>query len=203
MRRDASRIAYQLSGFILISLALFLSACSSVYPPVPVVPAKQPLPYSATLILTHVGAFTVQPGATMIVDPVVANYVTDVSKGLGARTEWEESILRYLQARKTFLRVETSGRSDVELVMQVNVYIDPSVHHFKPIYLARLDAAIRDPRTHVILVAYTGQGKAYGRGPDDGQRHDEGPMHQAVQAGLHDLFGKMEHDTRMRRLGTE
>lgn len=196
--------AYRLNGFILIALALFLSACSQiVYTPVPVVPAKQPLPYSATLTLTHAGAYTVQPGATMIADPVLANYVTDVSKDSGARAEWEESILRYLQARKTFLRIGTSGRSDIELVMQVNIYIDPSVHfQFKPIYLARMDAAIRDPRTHVILVSYTGQGKSYGHVSGDGQGSDEGPINQAVQAGLHDLFGKIEQDTRMLRLGT-
>lgn len=202
MLRDVRSTAYRLY-VVALALALFLPACSTfVYSPAPVVPTTQPLPYSATLTLIHVGAYTVQPGATMIANPALANYVTGVSQGMGARTEWEAAILRYLQERKTFLRAGASGRSDIELVMQVNIYIDPGVHfQFEPIYIARMDAAIRDPRTQVVLLSYTGQGKAYGEVTGDGQEDDRGPINQAVQAALHDLFGKMEQDTRMRRLG--
>ncbi len=196
-------ILYRLSVLTVMTAPLLLLACSQfVYSPAPVVPTKQPLPYSAKLALAQVEAYAVKPGATMIADPALANHVTGVSDGLGsARADWEQAILRYIDARKTFVRVTTAGPSDVDLIMHVNIYIDPGVHfQFNHIYVARVDAAVSDPRTHLALLSYTGHGKAVGEVTRDGREDDQEPINHAVQMALNDLFGKMEQDSRMRRL---
>lgn len=135
----------------------------------------------------------------MMVDPALAHHVTGVSHAVApARADWEQAILRYLEARKTFARVTPSGPSDLELILHVNVYIDPSVdHQFKEVYVARVNALVADPRTHLVYSSFHGEGKE--------PRHDEDetyePVNQVVQAALNDLFGKMEADPGMLRLG--
>jgi hypothetical protein len=196
---DVRRIVDRLSLFPLLGALLVLAACSKlVYAPAPVVPTPVTFPYSATVILEQVEAYTVQPGSTMIADPALADYVTGINKAVGsARADWEQAILRYLAERKTFKQVSTSGPSDIELVMHVNIYLDHSVHfQFKRIYIARVHAVVRDSQTHAPLVSYNGQGKA----PQDRREDDQEPINQAVQMALNDLFGKMEQDSYMLRL---
>lgn len=188
---------------ILCSTPLLFLACSQlVYAPAPVVPTKQPLPYSATLTLAQVGAYLVKPGATMIADPHLANHVTEASQSVqSAKAEWEQAILRYLEARKTFLRVATTGPSDVDVVLHLNVYIDPGVlFQHRYVYVTRVEAAVTDPRTHLVLLSYSGYGKAAGDVRRQGREDDQDPINHAVQMALNDLFGKMEQDGRMRRL---
>ncbi len=188
----------------LIGIPLFMLGCSQVvYSPAPVVPTKQAVPYSATLTLAHVGAYMVKPGATMVADPSLANHVTGVSDAVeSARAQWEQAVLRYLEARKTFARVSTAGPADVDLVMHLNVYIDPGVlFQYRHAYVARVEVSVTDPRTHRMLLAYSGYGKAFGEVSRDGREDDQDPINHAVQMALNDLFGKMEQDGRMRHLG--
>lgn len=194
-----------LGGRLAVSLLVMVlpfswAACANlVYSPAPVVPTNQPLPYSATVTLAQVEAYTVRPGAIMTPDPALAHQVTSLSDSAApSRADWEHAIVRYLEARHTFARVTPPGQADVELVMHVNVYIDPSVDdQFREVYVARVDALVTDPRTHVVYLSFTGDGKA--------PRHDRDkayqPVNQVVQAALNDLFGKMEQDPGMLRLG--
>ncbi len=200
--RTRSRVrAWCLVGLPLLA---FVACSKLVFVPSAVVPTKHPLPYSARVMLDQVEAYTVKPGATMIADPVLSNYVTGFSDTVSsARADWEQAIIRYLEARRTFVRL-TTGRSpaDIDVVLHVNVYIDPSVHfQFKHIYVARVDATVQHPHTHVALLSYSGLGKAFGTLRREPGKDDQEPMNQAVQAGLNDLFGKMEQDAHLRRLG--
>lgn len=189
---------------MLIGTAWALFGCSQVvYSPAPVVPTKRPLPYTATLALDHIGGYMVKPGATMVADPSLANHVTGLSDALGsARSQWEQAVLRYMEARRTFARVSTTGPADIALVMHLNVYIDPGVlFQYRHAYVARADASVTDPRTHRVLLSYSGYGKAFGEVRRDGHTDDQDPINHAVQMALNDLFGKMEQDGRMRQLG--
>jgi hypothetical protein len=191
------------TSFFLAGLSLLLSACSQiVYSPGPVVPTKQPLPYSAKLTVAHVGTYLVKPGATMSADPRLSNHVTgETYDARLPQRDWEQAILRYLDARKTFAQVSTRGPADLELTLHVNVYIDPGVlFQYRHIYMARVDATVGDPQSHLALQSYTGQGKAFGEVSRDGPEDDRDPINLAVQMALNDLFGKMEQDAGMRRL---
>ncbi len=187
-------------SLLVMGLPFSWAACANLaYSPAPVVPTNQPLPYSATVTLAQVEAYTIRPGAIMTPDPALAHQVTSFSNSAGpSRADWEHAIVRYLEARHTFARVAPPGQADVELVMHVNVYIDPSVDdQFREVYVARVDALVTDPRTRVVYLSFTGDGKA--------PRHDRDkayqPVNQVVQAALNDLFGKMEQDAGMLRLG--
>ncbi len=179
---------------------LFVACTNLVYAPAAVVPTTQPLPLTATVTLPQVEAYTVRPGAILTADPALAHHVMRVSDSVApSRADWEHAILRYLEARKTFTRVTPRPPADVELVMHVNVYIDPSVdEQFREVYIARVDALVTDPRTHAVYRSFTGDGKT--------PRHDRDPayqpINQVVQAALNDLFGKMEQDPGMVALGT-
>jgi hypothetical protein len=178
------------------ALALVLFACSQmVYQPAPVVPTTLPLPYSATLRLVEIEAYTVEPGATMIADPHIENRVTGVRQPLSkAKKEWERSIMEYVAARKTFAYLSTDSQTDLDLSMRLNIYVDPSVmSEFDRIYVARIDATLAESSTKRPVSRYLGFGKA--AGDDD----DRGPINLAVQSALNDLFGKIESDSRLRK----
>ena len=78
----------------LMFMAFLVAGCSSlVFQPAPVVPTNSPLPYSAKVRLSHVEAYMVKPGATMIPDPHIENHVTGVSNSLEkAKKDWENAI---------------------------------------------------------------------------------------------------------------
>lgn len=175
-------------------LLLSLSCSHMVYQAGPVVPTTSPLPYSATVKLMEIEAYTVEPGATMVADPRIENKVTGVREPLSkAKKEWERSILEYLATRKTFTYLSTDSQTDLDLSMRLNIYVDPSVESdFDRVYVARIDATLADSNKRP-LSKYLGFGKA--AGDDD----DRIPINLAVQAALNDLFGKIEIDPRLRK----
>jgi hypothetical protein len=174
---------------------VFLSCSQMVYQPAPVVPTTLPLPYSATVRLVEIEAYSVEPGATMIADPRIENRVTGIRQPLSkARKEWERSITEYVAARKSFTYLSTDSQTDLDLSMRLNIYVDPSVNsEFDRIYVARIDATLAEPSTKRPVSRYLGFGKA--AGDDD----DRGPINVAVQSALNDLFGKIESDPRLRK----
>jgi hypothetical protein len=187
------------SGSLLLpafaSLLLTLS-CSPhlVYQPGAVVPTASSLPYSATVRLTEIEAYHVEPGATMVADPRIENWVTGIAQPLSkAKKDWERSIADYLAARKTFTYLSTDSQTDLDLIMRLNIYIDPSVDSdFDHVYVARIDATLAEASGKRPLSKYIGFGKATGQ-------EDRGPINLAVQAALNDLFGKIENDQRLRK----
>lgn len=191
------RVRLRTSGAILCatSTSLLLACSQMVYHPAPVVPTTSPLPYSATIRLAEIEAYTVEPGATMIADPLIENKVTGVRQPLSkAKKEWERSITEYVGARKTFTYLSTDSQTDVDLSMRLNIYVDPSVmSDFDRIYVARIDATLAESSTKRPVSRYIGFGKS--SGDDD----DQGPINFAVQAALNDLFGKIENDQRLRK----
>jgi hypothetical protein len=182
-------------------VSLVLSSCSQiVYQPAPVVPTKSPLPYSAKAKLTHVEAYMVELGSTMIADPNLDNHVTGISASPGlAKKEWEKSVVDYVAARKTFSYVSMDSQTDMDLAMRLNIYIDPGLmFQFNHAYLARVEAALANPRTGQTLT-YLGLGKSFGDVSRGGTEDDQRPVNLAVQSALNDLFGKIETDQRLRR----
>jgi hypothetical protein len=176
-------------------LVLSLSCSQVVYQPTAVVPTPSPLPYSATIRLTEIEAYNVEPGATMVADPRIENKVLGVRQPLSkAKQAWERSITDYLAARKTFTYLSTDSQTDLDLSMRLNIYVDPSVmSDFHRVYVARIDATLAESSSKRPLSKYIGFGKA--TGDDD----DQGPINLAVQAALNDLFGKIENDQRLRK----
>jgi hypothetical protein len=182
-------------------LALALTSCSHfVYQPAPVVPTKSPLSYSAKVKLTQVEAYLVEPGSTMIADPRIENHVTKITTSSGlANKEWENSVVDYLAARKTFTYLSVDSQTDVDLLMRLNIYIDPgTMFQFNHAYVARVDTSLIDPRTGRILT-YLGLGKSAGEVSRGRIKDDQRPINLAVQSALNDLFGKIENDSRLRR----
>lgn len=174
---------------------LSLSCSQMVYQPTAVVPTPSPLPYSATVRLTEIEAYNVEPGATMVADPRIENKVLGVRQRLSkARQAWERSITDYLAARKTFTYLSTDSQTDLDLSLRLNIYVDPSVmSDFQHVYVARIDATLAEGSHKRPVSNYLGFGKA--TGDDD----DQGPINLAVQAALNDLFGKIETDQRLRK----
>lgn len=204
---DSLRCLAQRSHERHVCAALFLCAwvagCTGIaLHPAPVVPTKNPLPYSAKVKLAELAAYTVEPGATMIADPNLHNHVTGQESGFeAARAEWEKAILDYLATRRTFRQVQQGGGADLDLALRVIIYIDPSVQYkFNYIYVARIDATLSDPRSHRVIAGYSGFGKDAGDISRGGRDDDEGSVNRAVHAALNDLFGKIEGDTRLARL---
>ena len=186
------------SGSVLLpafaSLLLTLSCSQLVYQPGAVVPTASPLPYSATVRLTEIEAYHVEPGATMVADPRIENKVTGIAQPVSkAKKDWERSIADYLAARKTFTYLSTDSQTDLDLTMRLHIYIDPSVDSdFDHVYVARIDATLAEGSGKRALSKYIGFGKATGE-------DDRGPINFAVQAALNDLFGKIENDQRLRK----
>src|SRR5262245_585608 len=179
---------------VLASWMLSLSCSHLVYHPTAVVPTSAPLPYSATVRLSEIDAYDVEPGATMVADPRIENKVVGISKPLSkAKKEWERSIADYLAARKTFTYLSTDSQTDLDLSMRLNIYIDPSLESdFDHVYVARIDATLAEGSGKRPLSKYIGFGKATGE-------EDRGPINLAVQSALNDLFGKIETDQRLRK----
>lgn len=180
---------------LLASFAVTVSCSQVMYQPSPVVPTNSPLPYSATVRLIEIEAYSVEPGATMVADPRIENKVTGVRLPLSkAKKEWERSIIDYLAARKTFTYLSTDSQTDLDLSMRLNIYVDPSIDsQFDRVYVARIDATLAESSGKRPLSRYIGLGKAAGN--DD----DQGPINVAVQGALNDLFGKIENDPRLRK----
>lgn len=197
-RSRTAVISFGRSFFFLTVLA---AGCSTlVFQPAPVVPTQSPLPYSAKIKLTEIEAYMVKPGATMLTDPRIENYVTGVSGSLGpAKKEWEKSIADYLAARKTFTYLSADSQTDLDLSIRLNIYIDPGVlFQFNHVYLARTEASLANPRTGRTL-AYLGTGKSVGDVIRGGKEDDQGPINAAVQSALNELFWKIENDPLLRR----
>jgi hypothetical protein len=190
--RTTRKLLFPLLAFVMLSV----SCSHMVYQPAPVVPTASPLPYSATIRLSEIEAYAVEPGATMIADPQIANKVIGIAQPLSkAKKEWERSIAEYLTARKTFTHLSTDSQTDLDLSMRLNIYIDPSLaSDFDHVYVARIDANLAEGSGKRPLSRYIGFGKTTGE-------DDRIPINLAVQAALNDLFGKIESDSRLRRPG--
>lgn len=185
---------------ILCASPALLSCSHIVYEPAPVVPTASPLPYSATVKLLDIEAYTVTPGATMIADPHIENHVSGIDPSLApAKKQWEESVSAYLAARKTFRPLVADSQADLDLAMRINIYIDPGLMwKFNHVYIARIDVALVHPRTGKRMI-YLGIGKSPGEVSRGGKEDDRGPINTAVQSALNDVFGKIEEDRRLRR----
>lgn len=187
----------------LFVLGYLLTACNHlVLDPTPVVPTTQPVRYSARIDLTDVGAYLVQPGATMSADPHLQNHVTGTIPSLDrAKPQWEQAISEYLAARKTFRQAVKEGPADLWMTLRVFIYVDPSSSFkFNHVYVAKVDGALRDPRNGRVLLDYIGKGKAFGEVSRGGKDDDKEPINRAVRAALNDLFGKLERDQRLEHL---
>jgi hypothetical protein len=180
-------------------LTMFLGCQSIPFEPAPVVPTKNRLPQSVRIVVTDVGAYTVAPGATMLTDPNLQNRVTgQVASLMGKKARWEKAIAEYVSARRTFRSAATDGNTDLDMLVRLVLYIDPSVgFEFDTIYLARADAQLVDPGTGWPIGDYMGLGKASGVVRRTSRRDDERPVNQAVRAAFNDLFGKLESDKRL------
>src|SRR4026207_1623123 len=121
-----------------------LSCSQLVYQPGAVVPTASPLPYAATVRLTEIEAYQVEPGATMVADPRIENKVTGIVQPVSkAKKDWERSIADYLAARKTFTYLSSDSQTDLDLTMRLHIYIDPSADSaFHHVYVARIDATL-------------------------------------------------------------
>jgi hypothetical protein len=186
-----------------LAACLLLAACQSLsFQPAPVVPTKQPLPYSARIRLADLAAYVVEPGATMGTDPRIANLVTPGgSVPALSQQKWEAAVLDYVTARQTFRRVTDNGPADIALALRVFVYIDPGLSiDYNHIYMARAEATISDPQSGRLLTQYTGLGKAIGPVSRNSKEADQPPINKSVQAALNDLFDKLESDTRLASL---
>ena len=195
-------------GVVARLIALFilgysLTACNHlVLDLTPVVPTTQPVAYSVRVELTDVGVYMVQPGATMIAAPHLQNHVTAKIPPLDrAKSQWEQGVLDYLVARKTFRQAVKEGPADLWMTLRVFVYVDPSVSFkFNHVYVAKVDGALRDLRNSRVLVEYVGKGKSFGDVSRGGKDDDKEPINRAVRAALNDLFGKLERDQRLEHL---
>ncbi len=186
------------------SLALLVAAgCQSIsFEPAPVVPTKHRLAQSARVTLTDLGAYTVNPGATMSADPNIQDRVTgQVASLTQDKRRWERAVAEYLSARRTFRSVVTEGSAELDLPVRLSIYIDPSLgFKFDTIYVVRAEAQLFEHGQARPFGEFTGFGKAAGVVRRSGPRDDEGPTNQAVQAALNDLFSKLENDKRIQAL---
>ncbi len=184
---------------VALGLLVLGSGCARIpFDPAPVVPTTHRLPQTASLTLTEIGAYTVEPGATMVADPNIQNRVTGQLTSLVAdKARWERAVADYLSARQTFRSVVIDGQAELDLGLRLIIYVDPSLgFKFDTIYVARAEARVREPGSGRILGEYGGFGKASGVVRRTGPRDDEVPVNRAVHAALNDLFGKLEHDGR-------
>lgn len=190
-----------LFGFIIFGWSL--TACNHiVLDPTPVVPTSRPVPYSARIELADAGVYLVQPGATMLPDPRLQNHVTEnISSSERAKPQWEQAVIEYLAARKTFRQTVKEGPADVLMTLRLFVYVDPGLSFkFNHTYVAEIDGALRDPRSGRVLVNYVGKGKAFGDVSRGGKADDHEPINRAIRAALNDFFGKLERDKRLEHL---
>jgi hypothetical protein len=178
-----------------LGITLFVGCTRVPFDPTPVVPTSSTLPYSAKVKVTEIGTFEVEPGASMAADPQLQTHVNRAASPLLSTTnptDWERTTVTYLTTRKTFRKVIQEGSADLDLILRINMYIDPSVASgFNHIYLAVTDATLSDPQTGRSLMRYSGFGKT------SGDKKDKAAMERALHASFRDLFGKMENDKRL------
>ena len=181
-------------------IVLLATGCAKfTFHPAPVVPSKSSLPYTAQVQLTTLAAHMVEPGATLLPIPNLQDAVTQATSvpELSAQ-EWATSITNYVSARQSFRQVVEGGRADVIVALRILLYIDPGLgFKFRHTYIAKTDAALKDPRNGRTLATYTGFGKALGFVSRGSREDDEGPINKSVQAALNDVFGKIETDKRV------
>jgi len=185
----------------LMVLTILLASCSHLdFRPAPVKPTLSPLPYSAKIRLTEIESYMVRPGATTSNDPRIENYVTGISDSLSSvKKEWERAIANYLANRKTFTYISMDSQTDLDVSLQLNIYIDPGVHYqFHHVYLALANASLINPWTG-RLHTYHGTRKSVGDVVRGGKEDDQDPTNAAVQSALNDLFGTIENDSTLRR----
>jgi hypothetical protein len=146
--------------------------------------------------LTTIGAFLVQPGATMSPDPNLQNRITGPVDSLTSdKAAWEQALVDYVVSRRTFRSVVRQGASNVRLAIRMLIYIDPSLgFKFNTIYVARTTATLSDTATGRVMREYSGFGKSVGVVRRTGTDDDKAPVNQAVHDALSDLFGKLESD---------
>lgn len=162
-------------------------------------PNDTTLPQTAKVHLTEMGAYAVEPGATMQADPNLQNRVTSELDTLtGDAGLWERFIAEYVSGRRTFERVVTEEQADVDLRLRVTIYVDPSVElDFEPVYVARAEATLLEDGSGRLLGDYRGFGKAPGSVPSTESREPHALVNRALQGALSDLFGKLESDGRL------
>ena len=189
------------TGLLLPALCLLLTtvaACGKTPPfaPATVVPTKTSLPYTATVELATVGAFLVQPGATMSPDPNLQNRITgSVPSHTNDKDAWEQALVDYVASRRTFRSVVRQGASNVRLAVRMLIYIDPGLgFQFKTIYVARATGTLSDAATGRVMREYSGFGKSAGVVRRTSTDDDKVPVNQAVHGALSDLFGQLESD---------
>ena len=196
----------KLTGFLLLTLLVLVAtvtACSKIpFAPATVVPTKASLPYTATVELATIGAYLVQPGATMSPDPNLQNRITAPVPSLtNDREAWEQALVNYVVSRRTFRSVVTQGASNVRLAIRMLIYIDPGLgFQFNTIYVARATGTLSDAATGRVLREYSGFGKSVGVVRRTGTDDDKTPVNQAVHGALSDLFGKLESERPLNEL---
>src|SRR5687768_4005172 len=179
---------------------LFVGCAGSSFQLPPVVPTKQPLPYTAQLRRAELAAYIVEPGATLRPDPLLENHVArPAATPFLTAKQWEHTVLEYLRARQTFRRVVEQGQADIGMEVRVLVYIDPGVQsEFSHTYLAHSEAIVANADTGGAVGNYSGVGKATGQISRDSTAADEGLTGMSIRAALNDLFSKIENDKRYR-----
>ena len=186
-----------------IAVLTVLGCTKLVLDPNPVVPTRNPLPYTAHVELADAASYFVEPGATMIADPNIQNHVVGKEPGtIGVKTEWERAIRDYVAGRHTFAPALLQGAiPDLSVALRLMIYIDPGIEFkFNHIYIAKSEATVRDSRSGRVISTYSGFGKAAGEVSRGGKEDDEEAVNQAVHASLDELFGKLETDLQVRRL---
>ena len=185
-------------GLVALAVACFSCGCARPpFSPTPVVPTATRLPQTANIQLTEIGAYAVEPGATMLADPNLQNRVTGQLTALTADPErWEKAVAEYVSARRTFQRVVREGEADLDLHLRVTIYVDPSVEYkFETVYVARADGKLREQGSARLLGDYRGFGKAPGSVPSTESRAPDNLINRAIHAALNDFFGKLESDS--------
>ncbi|MEX5215130.1 MAG: hypothetical protein NW703_13305 [Nitrospiraceae bacterium] len=199
--RAGPQVQYLLSSLILL-IATF-TACNKIpFAPATVVPTKTSLPYTATVEVTTIGAFLVQPGATMSPDPNLQNRITaPVPTLTNDKEAWEQALIDYVASRGTFRTLVSQGPSNVRLAIRMLIYIDPSLgFKFNTIYVARATGTLSDAVTGRVIREYSGFGKSVGVVRRTGTDDDKAPVNQVVHSALNDLFGKLEGDRPLNEL---
>lgn len=211
-RRPGVRCALTLVAVI---LSLSIQACHSqpsppaqssraslTFLPAPVVPTTHPLPYSAQVQVSHITAYSVQPGATLTTDPRTQHFIDPFGTIPPlSREEWTATVLDYVAARQTFRRISTTEQADLMLALRVSVYVDPGMEDdFNYTYVTKTDANLIDPRNGRVITYYSGFGKAFGPVSRSSMEADKFTLNQSLHSALNDLFDKIEADTQLASL---
>ena len=201
--------------FVAVILSLLLQACHSqlspptqsspaplTFLPAPVIPTTHPLPYSAQIQVSHITAYSVQPGATLTTDPRTHNFIDPFGTIPPlSREEWTATVLDYVAARQTFRRISATEQADLTLALRVFVYVDPGMEDdFNYTYVTKADGNLIDPRNGRVLSHYSGFGKAFGPVSRSSMEADKFMLNQSLHSALNDLFDKIESDTQLASL---